>query len=84
MLRQMERIGLPDTVANRQLMTNHFQGVLNDATNISGKGRNGEAIRESLLMGPNGGVKIESIWEGNTLQSFRLKGVGDRYRNLGD
>ncbi len=82
MLRQMERIGLPDTAANRKLMTNHFQGVLNDATNISGKGRNGEAIRESLLMGPNGGVKVESIWDKNTLQSFKLKGVGSRYRHL--
>jgi hypothetical protein len=68
----MERIGPPDTAANRQLMSQHFQGVLNDATNIVGTGRHGTTIRESLLMGPNGGVKkrgqvqLLTSWGGTT------------------
>ncbi|MBM4128106.1 MAG: hypothetical protein FJ247_12280 [Nitrospira sp.] len=79
MLRHMERIGLPDTPANRQLMSQHFQGVLNDATNIVATGRNGTTIRESLLMGPNGGVKVTSYWDGETLRTFILEGVGSRF-----
>ena len=79
MLRQMKRIGLPDTPANRQLMTKHFQDVLNDSKNIIGKGRNGTDIRESLLMGPNGGLKVTSNWDGDTLETFILGGVGNRF-----
>jgi hypothetical protein len=79
MLRQMERIGLPDTLANRQLMSKHFQDVLNNAPNIAGPGRNGSVIRESLLMGPTGAVKIRSWWEGDKLMTFILEGVGSRF-----
>jgi hypothetical protein len=79
MLRQMERIGLPDTLANRQLMSKHFQDVLNSASNIAGSGRNGSVIRESLLMGPTGAVKIRSWWEGDKLMTFIPEGVGSRF-----
>jgi hypothetical protein len=79
MLRQMERIGLPDTLANRQLMSKHFQDVLNNASNIAGSGRNGSVIRESLLMGPTGAVKIRSWWEGDKHMTFILEGVGSRF-----
>ncbi len=79
MLRHMERIGLPDTAANRSLVSKHFQDVLNDASNITGAGRGGTTIRESLLMGPNGGVKVTSYWDGETLRTFILEGVGNRF-----
>jgi hypothetical protein len=75
----MERIGLPDTLANRQLMSKHFQDVLNNASNIAGSGRNGSVIRESLLMGPTGAVTIRSWWEGDKLMTFILEGVGSRF-----
>ncbi len=81
MLRQMERIGLHDTPANRQLMAKHFQDVLNDASNIAGTGRGGTTIRESLLMGPNGAVKIESYWDGNVLRTFKLFGGKRRFKH---
>ncbi len=82
MLRQMERIGMPDSSGNRRIMTDHFQNVLNDASNIVTTQDNGKVVRESLLMGPNGGVKIQSIWDGARLETFALLGVGSRYRHL--
>ncbi len=81
MLRQLERIGLHDTPANRQLMAKHFQDVLNDASNIAGTGRGGTTIRESLLMGPNGAVKIVSYWDGNVLRTFKLLGGKGRFKH---
>lgn len=76
MLMQLERIGLPDTVGNRALFEQHLQAVVNDASNIATTQANGRVVRESLLMGPNGAVKIESIWEGFTLVTINLFGGG--------
>ena len=35
---------------------------------------NGRIIKESLLMGPYGGLKMHSIWEGNKLITIELFG----------
>jgi hypothetical protein len=77
MLRQMERVGLPDTPENRTLMAEHFGKVLNDSTSIAKELSGGRVTRESLLMGPKGAVKVESIWEGEKLITFKLLGGGD-------
>ncbi|GIV96379.1 MAG: hypothetical protein KatS3mg057_1036 [Herpetosiphonaceae bacterium] len=61
MLSQLQRIGLNDTPATRNYLIQHFFKVLNDSSNIARVQENGRVVRESLLMGPNGAVKIESI-----------------------
>lgn len=70
----MKSIGLNDTVATRQLVTEHLTGVLNDASAVARSQANGRVVRESLLMGPKGGVKVESIWEGAKLIAIKLYG----------
>jgi hypothetical protein len=66
MLRQLERIGLSDIPANRKYIHDHLISVLNDPNNIV-KNEGGCQLRESLLMGPNGGVKLQTVWEDSKL-----------------
>ena len=76
MLRQMQRIGIFDTAANRAYLQTYFNHVLRNSNNILHRQANGRIIRESLLMGPNGGVKVVSVWEGRKLITFNLFGGG--------
>lgn len=39
---------------------------------------NGRVLRESMLMGPAGGVKMQTVWEGNNLITVILYGAGSR------
>ena len=48
MLNQLERIGLRDTPATRQLLTEHLQNALNQGGVVQ---ENGRILSESLLMG---------------------------------
>jgi hypothetical protein len=74
MLSQLERIGLPDSAATRQYLTDHLTGVLNDPSNIARVEASGRVVRESLLTGPGGVLKLETIWEGNKLLTGNLFG----------
>ncbi len=74
MLRQLERVGLPDTPATRQYLTEHLAGVLRDPSNIVRVQENGRIVRESLLMGPRGGLKFETVWDGARLITGNLFG----------
>lgn len=40
---------------------------LGDTSNTVRTQANGNVIRESILMGPNGGVKLETVWDGTKL-----------------
>jgi RHS repeat-associated protein len=71
---QLNKIGLYDSVKTRQYLTNHFNDVLNQNNNISKVMSNGTVIRESLLMGPNGGIMVKTTWEGNILRTVIFKG----------
>ena len=73
MLRQMERIGLRDNPQSRQYLAEHLNGVLNDTTNVVARD-GGRVVRESLLMGPNGTVKLRTVWEGNNLLTIMIFG----------
>jgi hypothetical protein len=74
MLTQLERIGLSDNPNTRQYLTEHLSAVLNDPTNIVSTQVNGAVIQESLLMGPSGGLKVRSVWQGNKLITMMLYG----------
>ncbi len=67
MSKSLNRIGLHDTPATRQYLTEHLDGVFNNASSVVRTQANGRDVREALLMGPNGGVKFQTIWEGNKL-----------------
>jgi RHS repeat-associated protein len=74
MMGQLNRIGLNDTPASRRLVTEHLTDVFNDPSTIRAVQDNGRVVRESLLSGPGGNLKMESIWEGDRLITMNLFG----------
>jgi hypothetical protein len=67
MLNQVNRIGIHDNAAGRNILTDAFNRVLNDPSNIARIQDNGRVVRESLLTGPGGVLKMETVWEGSRL-----------------
>lgn len=82
MLRQLESIGLPDTPATRQYLSQHLSETYANPGSVVRTQENGRVVRESLLMGPNGGVKFETIWDGNRLITGELFGPTGRFRHI--
>jgi len=89
MLKKMESRGLFDNPQNRSYMNKYFDNVLNDNSNITKTAPFKyiakelpnkptmsyiETTRESLLMGPNGGLLIQSTWDSNRLTGIMVKG----------
>jgi RHS repeat-associated protein len=74
MLRQLNRIGIFDNNSGRNYVMNAFIQAFKDPNTIAKIQENGRTVREFLLMGPNGGVKVQSIWEGAKLITFELFG----------
>ena len=72
MLRQLESIGLFDNAIGRNYLKEHLKNTFKVVKGINQP--NGRVLRESFLMGPNGGVKVESIWEENKLISIIIIG----------
>lgn len=72
MLRKLQSIGIFDNKAGRSLMKSHLESIYSSTKGILQS--NGRYLRESILMGPNGGVKVESVWEGNKLITVKLLG----------
>lgn len=72
LLRELERIGLPDSAATRELLTEHLTRIASQPGGIMQA--NGRILRESLLMGPGGkAVKLQTVWEGNKLITVYVK-----------
>ncbi len=72
MLKQLQSVGIFDNAVGRSLLKRHLKAVYNGVEGILQS--NGRYLRESLLMGPNGGLKVESIWEGSRLITIKLLG----------
>ena len=75
MQRQLARIGIQDTPEGRAYVAAHLIEVAADRTSVARIQPNGRVVRESLLMGPGGAVKVESIWQGNRLITAKLYGA---------
>ncbi len=86
---ELEKIGIHDDLSGREYLTQHLNKVLNDSSNISSvevrsyvaKEIAGNptieytaTTRESLLMGPYGGVKLKTIWDGDRLLTIIIEG----------
>lgn len=72
MNRQLNSIGIFDNAEGRSLLNGHLGSVLNKSEGVLSEG--GFVTRESLLMGPNGGLKMESVWKGQDLITIKLMG----------
>jgi RHS repeat-associated protein len=76
LLAQIRRIGLYDSPSTREYLREQLNQVLNNPSNVLKIQENGRRVRESLLMGPQGAVKLETIWEGNKLITVKIYGGG--------
>ncbi len=72
--RQLSAIGIHDTPVWRSFLHDYFMDVLRDPSNVARVTEDGKTIKESLLMGPRGGVKVETIWNGHLLETFKVYG----------
>ncbi len=74
MERQLNGIGIFNNAKGRRLMMNHLTRAYKNSKNILKVQKNGRVVRESLLAGPNGLLKVESVWEGRRLITVQLYG----------
>jgi RHS repeat-associated protein len=64
MASELGRIGLQDSSATRQYLTEHLYQVGEAVAQGAGAvQKNGNILRESLLFGPGGAVKLKTIWQ---------------------
>ena len=61
---QLKKIGIFDTDVGRATLTEYLTKALNDANNVSKIQETGRVVKESLISGVNGVLKMESVWEG--------------------
>ena len=69
---------------NPSINTGRLKIVVSDGlllTNIILIQENGRIIRETLLTGPQGVVKLETIWDGNRLITGEIYGPTGRFRH---
>lgn len=76
MLRQLEPIGFHNTPQNRAYLANYLYLIYLDPTNISEFQTNSRVVKESLLMGKYGGLKVQTIWDEEKLITINLFGRG--------
>lgn len=89
MKNELSRIGINDTPASRVLLEKHLNDVLKNPNNISATEvrtyiakelpdkpvvEYTATTRESFLMGPGGGVMVESVWDDERLLTIIIKG----------
>jgi RHS repeat-associated protein len=75
MERQLNRIGIFDNAEGRSIVQRHLEEAFENTTNGVVQ-TNGRTMKESLLVAPNGIVKVQSIWEGNNLITVEIFGGG--------
>lgn len=65
-VRKLASIGIHDDATGHAIIQRHFDDIVTDSSNISSMYSNEWGtyqVRESLLSGPNGFLKLESTWE---------------------
>ena len=63
MLRSLERIGLNDSPKNREHVKSQLKGVMKNPSAVAKIQTNGRIVKESILAGPRGVIKMISIWD---------------------
>jgi hypothetical protein len=65
MEKTLSSIGIFDNRIGRELVQEHLIATFRNSNNVKTVNTKGFVVKESLLMGPRGGVLIESIWNEN-------------------
>ncbi len=81
MLRELEKIGLSDTPATRQYLAQFLSKTYANPASIASIQKNGNVVRKSLLMGPQGGTMLETYWDSNRLISGKTIGPAGRFHH---
>ena len=76
MERQLNRIGIQDNAKGRAYVQESLTNAFNDTSNVLKVQDNGRIVKESLLTGPNGVVKVQSVWQDNKLITVEIFGGG--------
>ncbi|MEY9977998.1 hypothetical protein [Lysinibacillus sp. RC79] len=74
MERQLNSIGIFDDATGRKLVLDNLSDAFDNPSSILKTQENGRIIRESLLSGPNGVLKVESVWDRERLITVKLYG----------
>jgi len=74
MKRQLNSVGIFDNETGRKLVLEKLTKTFNNTSSILKTQDNGRIVRKSLLKGPNGVLKVESIWDGEKLITVKLYG----------
>ena len=74
MAKQLSNIGIEDTPEGRQYLQEEFTKAFNNPNSVATVQENGRVVRDFLLAGPKGFLKVESVWEGNRLITAMLYG----------
>ena len=72
MLSRLMHIGISDTPQNREYMSNILKKAFQDRKINGFLQDNGRYIVDSILSGPGGTIKMQSIWEENRLITIIL------------
>ena len=75
MQRQLNRIGIYDNDKGRQYIQEQLTKSFMDKENGHVQD-NGRILKETLIIGPHGVVKAQSVWEGNRLITVEIFGGG--------
>ena len=73
MLQDMESVGLSDSPEVREYVTQKLTEALNNPAAVEAIQGNGRKVIDVFLMGPNGGIKLQTIWQGSRLISVITK-----------
>ncbi|MFJ7647696.1 hypothetical protein ACIQ1H_09110 [Lysinibacillus sp. NPDC097279] len=71
---QLNSIGIFDDATGRKLVLDNLSEAFEDPLSILKVQDNGRIVRESILLGPNGVLKVESVWDEERLITILLYG----------
>lgn len=77
MLRLLESIGIYDTIENRHYMVSQIEAAFYDSTNIIRTQLDGRIVKDALLIGKRGALRMETVWQNNKLITIFLKSGGN-------
>lgn len=69
---QLNSIGIFDDAKGKKLVLDNLSNAFDDPSSIRETKENGRVVRASVLTGPNGDLKVESVWDKEKLISVKL------------
>lgn len=69
---QLNSIGIFDDAKGKKLVLDNLSNAFDDPSSIRETKENGRVVRTSVLKGPNGDLKVETVWDKEKLISVKL------------